>query len=187
MTTTPCSPGAPLWEQGAARTTSQLAVRTAHRLPSAHDTATTGALHRRPHLGRLRHARSRGAPPAPLHRRPDRHRQEHAAAQSHRAKTSRPAKASRCSIRTAISPKPCSTHVPRARTNDLVYINPADIERPIGFNPLSRVPRRPQAHRRRWRRVRLPPRLAGELGAAARLHPHQRRARACSTCPAQRC
>ena len=31
-------------------------------------------------------------------------------------------------------------HVPRARTNDLVYINPADIERPIGFNPLSRVP-----------------------------------------------
>ena len=28
-------------------------------------------------------------------------------------------------------------HVPRARTNDLVYINPADIERPIGFNPLS--------------------------------------------------
>src|SRR3989454_989567 len=30
-------------------------------------------------------------------------------------------------------------YVPRARTNDLVYINPADIERPIGFNPLSRV------------------------------------------------
>ncbi len=30
--------------------------------------------------------------------------------------------------------------VPRARTNDLVYINPADIERPIGFNPLWRVP-----------------------------------------------
>ena len=33
------------------------------------------------------------------------------------------------------------THVPRARTNDLVYINPADLERPIGFNPLSQVPR----------------------------------------------
>ena len=31
-------------------------------------------------------------------------------------------------------------HVPRARTNDLVYINPADVERPIGFNPLSQVP-----------------------------------------------
>jgi hypothetical protein len=31
-------------------------------------------------------------------------------------------------------------HVPRPRTNDLVYINPADIERPIGFNPLSHVP-----------------------------------------------
>jgi DNA helicase HerA-like ATPase len=31
-------------------------------------------------------------------------------------------------------------HVPRTRTNDLVYINPTDIERPIGFNPLSRVP-----------------------------------------------
>jgi hypothetical protein len=32
------------------------------------------------------------------------------------------------------------THIPKARTNDLVYINPADVERPIGFNPLSRVP-----------------------------------------------
>src|SRR5437016_14350403 len=31
-------------------------------------------------------------------------------------------------------------HVPRARTNDLVYMNPADAERPIGFNPLSAVP-----------------------------------------------
>jgi len=31
-------------------------------------------------------------------------------------------------------------YIPRARTNDLVYINPADIDRPIGFNPLSRVP-----------------------------------------------
>ena len=30
--------------------------------------------------------------------------------------------------------------IPKARTNDLVYINPADIERPIGFNPLARVP-----------------------------------------------
>lgn len=31
-------------------------------------------------------------------------------------------------------------HIPRHRTNDLVYLNPADSERPIGFNPLSRVP-----------------------------------------------
>ncbi len=31
------------------------------------------------------------------------------------------------------------TYVPRARTNDLVYINHTDIERPIGFNPLSQV------------------------------------------------
>lgn len=31
-------------------------------------------------------------------------------------------------------------HIPRERTNDLVYINPADAERPIGFNPLSAVP-----------------------------------------------
>lgn len=31
-------------------------------------------------------------------------------------------------------------HVPRSRTNDLVYLNPADAERPIGFNPLSSVP-----------------------------------------------
>src|SRR5258708_23195203 len=31
-------------------------------------------------------------------------------------------------------------HIPRARTNDLVYVNPADAARPIGFNPLSAVP-----------------------------------------------
>jgi Helicase HerA, central domain len=31
-------------------------------------------------------------------------------------------------------------HVPRNRTNDLVYLNPADADRPIGFNPLSAVP-----------------------------------------------
>src|SRR3954447_3214395 len=31
-------------------------------------------------------------------------------------------------------------HVPRHRTNDLVYVNPADSARPIGFNPLSAVP-----------------------------------------------
>ena len=31
-------------------------------------------------------------------------------------------------------------HVPRRRTNDLVYIDPADRDRPIGFNPLARVP-----------------------------------------------
>src|SRR4051812_31580893 len=30
--------------------------------------------------------------------------------------------------------------VPKNRSNDLVYVNPADSERPIGFNPLSRVP-----------------------------------------------
>jgi hypothetical protein len=31
-------------------------------------------------------------------------------------------------------------HIPRRRANDLVYINPADSDRPIGFNPLARVP-----------------------------------------------
>jgi hypothetical protein len=31
-------------------------------------------------------------------------------------------------------------HLPRARSNDLVYLNPADSARPIGFNPLSAVP-----------------------------------------------
>src|SRR6266508_2675488 len=31
-------------------------------------------------------------------------------------------------------------HIPRDRTNDLIYLNPADAERPIGFNPLSAVP-----------------------------------------------
>ncbi|MBV9858884.1 MAG: type IV secretion system DNA-binding domain-containing protein [Alphaproteobacteria bacterium] len=30
--------------------------------------------------------------------------------------------------------------IPRARSNDLVYLNAADAERPIGFNPLSAVP-----------------------------------------------
>ena len=35
-------------------------------------------------IGRFRHARLRGAPPAPLHRRPDRHRQSTLAAQSDR-------------------------------------------------------------------------------------------------------
>lgn len=32
--------------------------------------------------------------------------------------------------------------IPRARTNDLVYLNPAERERPIGFNPLANVPDR---------------------------------------------
>jgi hypothetical protein len=32
------------------------------------------------------------------------------------------------------------TRIPTRRTNDLVYLNPADMERPIGFNPLSGVP-----------------------------------------------
>lgn len=30
--------------------------------------------------------------------------------------------------------------VPRVRVNDLVYFNPADLARPLGFNPLARVP-----------------------------------------------
>src|ERR1700722_13523647 len=30
--------------------------------------------------------------------------------------------------------------IPRQRSNDLVYINPYDYDRPIGFNPLSAVP-----------------------------------------------
>lgn len=32
------------------------------------------------------------------------------------------------------------TRIPKRRTNDLVYLNPSDAERPIGFNPLSCVP-----------------------------------------------
>lgn len=31
-------------------------------------------------------------------------------------------------------------HVPKDRTNRFVYLNPADADRPIGFNPLSAVP-----------------------------------------------
>lgn len=36
-------------------------------------------------------------------------------------------------------------HIPRSRTDDLVYFNPADLENPVGFNLLERVPedRRP--------------------------------------------
>jgi GTPase SAR1 family protein len=30
--------------------------------------------------------------------------------------------------------------VPRHRSNDLIYIDPSDLARPIGFNPLARVP-----------------------------------------------
>jgi hypothetical protein len=30
--------------------------------------------------------------------------------------------------------------IPKARTNDLVYVNPADADWPIGFNPLAQVP-----------------------------------------------
>lgn len=30
--------------------------------------------------------------------------------------------------------------IPRWRTNHLVYLNPADLDRPVGFNPLARVP-----------------------------------------------
>jgi type IV secretory pathway TraG/TraD family ATPase VirD4 len=31
-------------------------------------------------------------------------------------------------------------YIPKSRSNDLVYLNPADLERPIGFNPLCNVP-----------------------------------------------
>jgi hypothetical protein len=31
-------------------------------------------------------------------------------------------------------------HIPKDRTNRFVYVNPADADRPIGFNPLSSVP-----------------------------------------------
>jgi DNA helicase HerA-like ATPase len=31
------------------------------------------------------------------------------------------------------------TRVPKARSNALVYVNPADLDRPIGFNPLAQV------------------------------------------------
>jgi hypothetical protein len=35
-------------------------------------------------------------------------------------------------------------HVPKHRSNDLVCINPADVDFPIGFNPLSKVPPDPK-------------------------------------------
>ncbi len=31
-------------------------------------------------------------------------------------------------------------HIPLCRTDDLCYFNPADLERPVGFNPLACVP-----------------------------------------------
>lgn len=33
-------------------------------------------------------------------------------------------------------------YIPKSRINALVYLNPADLERPIGFNPLSNVRRK---------------------------------------------
>jgi hypothetical protein len=30
--------------------------------------------------------------------------------------------------------------IPRRRTNHFLYLNPADVDRPVGFNPLARVP-----------------------------------------------
>ena len=51
----------------------QSAMRTAHRLRSAHDSFTTGASSRCPRLGRCSHARLGRPAPPPLHPRPDRY------------------------------------------------------------------------------------------------------------------
>ena len=50
-----------------------------------------------------------------------------------------PATAARCSTRTATSPSRSCEYVPPWRRNDVIYFNPADIEYPIGFNPLANV------------------------------------------------
>src|SRR3979411_2064684 len=97
-------------------------MRTAHRLRSAHECFTTGASSRCPHLGRCNHARSRGAPPPSLHRRPagtgkstlllNLIAQDLAAGEG----------------LALLDPhgdlaEAALLHIPRGRTNDLVYLN----------------------------------------------------------------
>jgi hypothetical protein len=76
---------------------------------------------------------------APLHHRPDRHRQEHAPPQPIAQDLAAGAGFALLEPHGDLA-ESVLAHVPRARTNDLVYIHPADVERPIGFNPLSQVP-----------------------------------------------
>src|SRR5262249_39551210 len=81
--TAPCSPGVPLDRELPA--SNPAAMRTAHRLRSAHDCFTTGASSRCPHFGRLCAARWRGASAAPVHHWPDGHGQVDVASQSDHA------------------------------------------------------------------------------------------------------
>lgn len=77
-------------------------------------------------------------------------------------------------------------HVPRSRTNDLIYVNPADVERPIGFNPLSAVPEdlKPSSPT-----VSFPPSaMCGpRAGDRASITFSPMRYARCSTCPGRPC
>jgi len=143
--------------------------------PSGYDTATRTALHRRPRDGRPCHARSRPTPPSPLHRRTDGHRQKHAAAKSHSAGPRR-------GPRTGATRSPRRPRRSRARARSSIAHQrsrlPQSGRRRTADRLQSPLPGvgRSQTHRRRRRRVRVPARVAGQLGATARLHPHQRRA-----------
>ena len=115
-------------------------MHTAHRLPSAHDTVNTAAFDRHPHVGRACHARSRGAPPPRLPRRSNRHRQKSTLLLNLIAQDLAAGQGLALLDPHGDLAEAVLNYVPKVRTNDLVYINPADIERPIGFNPLSSVP-----------------------------------------------
>ena len=164
---TPCSPGAPQGT-GAARTTSQIAVRTAHRLRSGYDTTTTSSSASAPASRAISSCSiptsaagisTSSARPAP--------------ARARCSSTSSPQDLAAGAGLALLDPhgdlaEAVLAHVPRARTNDLVYINPADLERPIGFNPLSGVPEdlKPDRRRRRGRRPSgMSGRTAGDRGS----------------------
>src|SRR5262249_29973685 len=137
MATAPCSPGVPLDRELPASIPA--AMRTAHRLRSAHDCFTTGASSRCPHFGQFCDARWRGASASSL-----------LIGQTGTGKSTLLQNLIEQDLAAGaglalLDPhgdlaEAMLLHVPRDRTNDLVYLNPADSDRPIGFNPLSAVP-----------------------------------------------
>ena len=140
MTTTPCSPGAPFRERSAARTMSQLRCARHTGSVPAHDTAITSSSA----IG----ARTLGG--LVMLDPEERRRHLYIIGQTGTGKSTLLLNLIRQDLAAGeglalLDPhgdlaEAALAHVPRARTNDLVYLNPADLERPIGFNPLSRVP-----------------------------------------------
>ncbi len=57
--------------------------------------------------------------------------------------------------------------MPPERTHEVCYLNVADTEFPVGFNPLAGIPPRAPAARRGRRGVRVQASVARQLGTAA--------------------